>query len=69
MRFLDWFRLSRRVIGLCPVLMYYGVEIGSPLVLLGSFGVFPRMFSVDFQDVLVVDLSSLFIVRKLTHRV
>jgi hypothetical protein len=48
MRFLDWFSLSHGVIALCPVLMYYDVEIGSPLVLLGSFGVFPRMFSVDF---------------------
>jgi hypothetical protein len=69
MRFLDWFGPSCGVIAICPVLMYYGVEIDSPLVLSGSFDVFPRMFSMDFQDVLVVDLSSLFIVGKPTHRV
>jgi hypothetical protein len=37
---LDWFRPSRRVIVLRPVLMYSAIEIGSSIFLLGSFGVF-----------------------------
>jgi hypothetical protein len=49
--------------------MYYAIEIDPPLFLSGSFGVFLRMFSGDFQDVLVVDLSSLFMVEKPPHRV
>jgi hypothetical protein len=73
MRFLDWFRHSRGVIALRPVLMYYAVEIGSPLFLLGSFEIFLRMFSELFSPffwhVLDVDLSSLFIVGELHHRV
>jgi hypothetical protein len=51
---LDWFEPSRRVIVIRSVLMYYGIKIGSSLF----FGCFLR----DFQDVLDVDLSSLFIV-------
>jgi hypothetical protein len=72
MRFLDWFRPSRGVIAICPVLMYYAVEIGSPLFLSGSFGGFLMMFSAFFptcQDVLDVDLSSLFIVGEPAHKV
>jgi hypothetical protein len=53
--------------------MYYAVEIGSPLFLLGSFEIFLRMiselFSPFFWHVLDVDLSSLFIVGELHHRV
>jgi hypothetical protein len=41
---LDWFRPSRGVIALRPVLMYYATEIGSSLFLLGSFGDFPGIF-------------------------
>jgi hypothetical protein len=67
--FLYWFGPSRGVIALRSVLMYYAIEIDPPLFLSESFGVFPRMFSGDFQDVLVVDLSSLFIVGKPSHRV
>jgi hypothetical protein len=58
---LDWFGPSRGVIVLRPVLLYYAIEIGSSLFLSGSFGV--------FQDVLDVDLSSVFIVRESPHRV
>jgi hypothetical protein len=55
-------RALRGVIALRPVLMYYAIEIGSSLFLSGFFrGV--------LRDVLDVDLSSLFIVRKLSHRV
>jgi hypothetical protein len=66
---LDWFRHSCGVITLRPVLMYYAVEIDSPLFLLGSFGVFPRMFLAIFRLVLNVDLSSPFIVGEPAHRV
>jgi hypothetical protein len=59
MRFLDWFRPSRGVIALRPILMYYAVEIGSPLFLSGSFEIFPRMFSWAFQD--YFGLSSMWI--------
>jgi hypothetical protein len=45
--------------------MYYAVEIGSPLFLSGSFEVVPW----DFQDLLDVDLSSLFIVGEPPYRV
>jgi hypothetical protein len=62
---LDWFGPSRGVIALRPVLMYYAIEIGSSLFLLGPFWCFPR----DFLDVHDMDLSSLFIVRKPPHRV
>jgi hypothetical protein len=62
---LDWFGPSHGVIAIRLVLMYYAIEIGSPLFLSGSFGCFPR----DFQDVLDVDLSSLFIVGEPLHRV
>jgi hypothetical protein len=41
---LDWFGPSRRVIAICPVLMYYAIEISSSLFLLRTFGVF-RGFS------------------------
>jgi hypothetical protein len=63
---LDWFVLSRGVIALRPVLMYYAIEIDSSLFLSGSFGCF---LPQDFQDVLDVDLSSLFIVEEPSHRV
>jgi hypothetical protein len=46
---LDWFGPSRGVIALRLVLMYYVIEIGSPLFLLGCFGVFsdcPRCGSI-----------------------
>jgi hypothetical protein len=45
--------------------MYYAIEIGSSLFLSGSLRVVPW----NFQDALDVDLSSLFIVGELTHRV
>jgi hypothetical protein len=69
---LDWFWPSRGVIALRPVLMYYAFEIGSSLFLSGSFEGFLGMFSASFlpfQDVLDVDLSSLFIVKEPSHRV
>jgi hypothetical protein len=84
MRFLDWFVPSRGVIALRPILMYYAVEIVSPLFLSGSFRVFLRMFPVMFSPyfqlfrvcfrplflpVLDMDLSSLFIVGEPSHRV
>jgi hypothetical protein len=63
--FLDWFRPSRGVIDIRPVLMYYIIEIGSFLFLSGGFPVcFLPLFSV-----LDVDLSSLFIVGEPRHRV
>jgi hypothetical protein len=62
---LDWFGPSRGVIALCPVLMYYVIEIDSSLFLLGCFQVFSGCPPV----VLDVDLSSLFIVGKLPHGV
>jgi hypothetical protein len=58
---LDWFGPSHGVIALHLVLMYYVIEIGSSLFLSGSFQV--------FQDVLDMDLSSLFIVGEPAHRV
>jgi hypothetical protein len=65
---LDWFELSRRVIALHPVLMYYAIEIGSSLFLLGSFRVFQIVFPI-FPPILNIDLSSLFIVEEPPHRV
>jgi hypothetical protein len=59
---LDWFRPSRRVIALRTILVYYAIEIGSSLFLSGSF----RGLSGCVLD---VDLSSLFIVVELPHRV
>jgi hypothetical protein len=59
---LDWFGPSRRVIVIRPVLMYYAIEIGS------SFEIF-RDPSGCLRDVLDVNLSSLFIVGELPHRV
>jgi hypothetical protein len=58
---LDWFGPSCGVIALHTVLMYYAIDIGSSLFLSGSFQ--------NFQDVLDVDLSSLFIVGEPYHRV
>jgi hypothetical protein len=46
--------------------MYYAIQIGSSIFLSKSFGV---LFWVVFWIVLDVDLSSLFIVRKPSHRV
>jgi hypothetical protein len=72
MRFLDWFGPSCGVIALCPVLMYYAIEIDSSLFLSGSFPVVSGMFSPSFRpvpDVLDVDLSSLFIVGEPPNRV
>jgi hypothetical protein len=46
---LDWFGLSRGVIVIRPVLMYYAIEIGFSLFLLGSLGGFPGMFSAFFS--------------------
>jgi hypothetical protein len=71
-KILDWFRHSRGVIALRPVLLYYAIEIDSSLFLSGSFGGFSRSLPHclwDFSDVLNIDLSSLFIVRKSPHRV
>jgi hypothetical protein len=62
---LDWFRPLRRVIVIRPVLIYYAIEIGSSLFLLGSFGVFRG----SFENVLDMDLSSLFIVGEPSYRV
>jgi hypothetical protein len=62
---LDWFGLLRGVIALRPVLMYYAIEISSPPFLLGSF----EGSSGILRDVLDVNLSSLFIVRKSPRRV
>jgi hypothetical protein len=66
---LDWFKPSRGVIALHPVLMYYAIKIGSSLFLFVSFRYFPGMFSPFFWLVLDVDLSSVFIVREPPHRV
>jgi hypothetical protein len=44
---LDWFELSRGVIVIHPVLMYYVVEIGSPLFLSGCLGDVPGMFRMS----------------------
>jgi hypothetical protein len=62
---LDWFGPSRGVIALRSVLMYYAIEIDSSLFLSALSGVFPGCF----LPVLDVDISSLFIVAKLPHRV
>jgi hypothetical protein len=67
--FLDWFGLSCGVITLRPVLMYYVVNIVSPLFILGSFSVVSGIFSPSFWLVLDVDISSLFIVGEAPHRV
>jgi hypothetical protein len=57
---LDWFGLSRGVIPLRSVLMYYAIEIDSSLFLSGSL----EVFSECLQDVSDVDLSYLYIVRE-----
>jgi hypothetical protein len=44
-KILDWFSTSRGVIALCPVLIYYAIEIGSSLFLSGSFRVFQGIVS------------------------
>jgi hypothetical protein len=62
---LDWFGSSRVVIVLRSVFMYYAIKIGSSLFLSGCL----EGFSGCLSDVLDVDLSSLFIVKKLSHRV
>jgi hypothetical protein len=62
---LDWFGPSSGVIAVHPILMYYAIEIDSSLFMSGSF----RDFLGFFRLVLDVDLSSLFIVGGLTHRV
>jgi hypothetical protein len=64
---LDWFGSSRGVIALRPVLMYYAIEIDFSLFLLVSFEGFSAFLAC--QDVLDVDLSSLFIVGEPPHRV
>jgi hypothetical protein len=69
MRFLDWFGPSHEVIALRLVLMYYAIETDSSLFLSGSFLVLSGMFFLSFRLVLDVDLSSLFIVGELPHRV
>jgi hypothetical protein len=66
---LDWFGPSRGVIVLRLVLMYYAIEIGSSLFLSESFRGFMGMSSECLPYVLDVDLSSLFIVGELPHRV
>jgi hypothetical protein len=78
--FLDWFGPSRGVITLRLVLMYYAIEIGSSLFLLGSFRIFRgchldvfwillEMSRGCFFLLLDVDLSSLFIIGESPHRV
>jgi hypothetical protein len=62
---LDWFRPSRGVIVLGPVLVYYAIEIGFSLF----FGMIPGFSRMSFEIVFDVDLSSLFIVREPHHRV
>jgi hypothetical protein len=47
---LDWFGPSCGVIAIRPVLMYYAIEIGFSLFLLGSFQVFFGIFW-GFSDV------------------
>jgi glucose uptake protein GlcU len=73
---LDWFRPSREIIALRPVLMYYAIEIDSSLFLSVSFQIVFGMSSEIFMFVfslfwLVLDvyLSSLFIVGEPPHRV
>jgi hypothetical protein len=44
---LDWFRHSRGVIALRPVLMYYAIEISSSIFLSSSFRGFSGMFSAS----------------------
>jgi hypothetical protein len=63
---LDWFGSSRGVIALRQVLMYYAIEIDSSLFLSGSFKV---LLGCPSEDVLDVDISSLFIVGESPHRV
>jgi hypothetical protein len=64
---LDWFRISRRVITLCPVLIYYAIEIGSSLFLSGSFrgsflsDVSRMFFEVSGSFGVSFDLSSMWI--------
>jgi hypothetical protein len=62
---LDWFGPSSGVIAVRPILMYYTIEIASSLFMSESF----RDFLGFFRLVLDVDLSSLFIVGGLPHRV
>jgi hypothetical protein len=69
MRFLDWFESSHGVVTIRPILMYYAIEIDSSLFLSGSFWVVSEIFSPSFPLILDVDLSSLFIVMELSHRV
>jgi hypothetical protein len=66
---LDWFGSSRGVIALCPVLMYYAIEIVSSFFLSRSFGGLSGCLPRDFQDVLDMDLSYIFIVGEPPHRV
>jgi hypothetical protein len=66
---LEWFRSSRGVIALRPVLMYYAIEVGSLLFLSGSYRDFRGVFRPLFWLVFDVDLSSLFIVGEPPHRV
>jgi hypothetical protein len=66
---LDCFNLSREVIVLHPVLMYYAIEIDSSLFLSGSFPVLSGIFSPSFFCSLDVDISSLFIVEEPANRV
>jgi hypothetical protein len=66
---LDWFGSSRGVIALYLILMYYAIEIGSSLFLLGSFWVSAGCPSECLEDLLDVDLSSLFIVEESPHKV
>jgi hypothetical protein len=70
---LYWFGLSRGVIAIHLVLMYYTIKIGSSLF---SFGIFRGLLGDrfgDFSDVsgglLDVDISSLFIIEEPSHRV
>jgi hypothetical protein len=70
---LNWFGPSRGVIALRPVLMYYTIEIGSPLFLSGAFRDLSRCLLDYLRDVLRppldVNLSSLFIVGEPPYRI
>jgi hypothetical protein len=57
---------SHGIIALRPVLMYYAIEIDSSLFLLGWLS---QGCPWDVQDVLDVDLSSLFIVGESPHKI
>jgi hypothetical protein len=62
---LDWFGLSREVMVIHLVLIYYAIEIDYSLFLSESFGFFWGSLGI----VLDVDLCYVFIVGEASHRV